>query len=96
MIAFTLFLSRVVDIPSDLPYPLFAFAGLLPWTFFASAVGSGGQSVVNSQNLITKVYFPRLIIPSAAVLAGLLDFAGRALCRTIIRDGGGGDENCRG
>src|ERR1051326_2357921 len=52
MIAFSLFLARVVDIPSDLPYPLFAFAGLLPWTFFSSAVSSGGQSVVNNQNLI--------------------------------------------
>ncbi len=74
MIAFTLFLARVVELPSDLPYPLFAFAGLLPWTFFSTAVSSGGQSVVNSQNLITKVYFPRLIIPLADVGASLFDF----------------------
>lgn len=74
MIAFTLFLSKVVALSSAWPYPLFAFAGLLPWTFFSSAVSSGGQSVVNSQNLITKVYFPRLIIPLADVGASLFDF----------------------
>ena len=76
MIVFTLFLGRLqTDEPGDLPYPLFVFAGLLPWTFFSNAVGSAGNSVVGSQNLVTKVYFPRLIIPMSAVAAGLVDFA---------------------
>src|SRR5262249_27998887 len=55
-------------------YSLFVFAGLLPWTFFSNALSSAGQSVVGSQNLVTKVYFPRLIIPMGAVGAGLVDF----------------------
>jgi lipopolysaccharide transport system permease protein len=59
----------------DIPYPLFAFAGLLPWTFFANAVINSGNSLVGSASLITKVYFPRMIIPGAAVLAGLVDLA---------------------
>jgi lipopolysaccharide transport system permease protein len=57
------------------PYPLFLFAGLLPWTFFATAVSSAGQSIVGGQNLVTKVYFPRLIIPMGAVGAAIVDFA---------------------
>ena len=57
------------------PYPLFVFAGLLPWTFFANAITAASNSVVGNQNLVTKVYFPRLIIPMAAVGAGLVDFA---------------------
>ena len=76
MLVFTLFLGRLASTTSDAAsYPLFVFAGLLPWTFFANAIGSGGQSVVANQNLVTKVYFPRLIIPMAAVGAGLVDFA---------------------
>src|SRR5262249_21257079 len=55
-------------------YPLFVFAGLLPWTFFANAISSAGLSVVGSQNLVTKVYFPRLIIPMSAAGVGLVDF----------------------
>jgi len=74
MIVFSLFFGRLARVPSGgLPYPLFAFAGLLPWTFFANAVSGAGQSVVGSERLITKVYFPRLIIPIAAVGAGLVD-----------------------
>jgi lipopolysaccharide transport system permease protein len=76
MVVFSLFLGRMAGVSTgELPYPLFVFAGLLPWTFFASAIGSAGQSVVGSQNLITKVYFPRLIIPMGAVGASLVDFA---------------------
>ena len=75
MAIFALFFGRLVGVPSDgVPYPLFAFAGLLPWTFFSTAITSGGNSVVNSANLITKVYFPRLIVPTAAVAASLVDF----------------------
>ena len=76
MLIFTLFFGRLAGIPSDgVPYPLFAYAGLLPWTFFSTAVTTGGNSMVSSANLITKVYFPRLIVPSAAVAAALVDFA---------------------
>jgi lipopolysaccharide transport system permease protein len=76
MLLFTLLFGRLARMPSDnIPYPLFAYAGLLPWTFFANAVTSSGNSLVGSTSLITKVYFPRMIIPAAAVAAGLLDFA---------------------
>jgi lipopolysaccharide transport system permease protein len=76
MLIFTLFFGKLAGIPSDgIPYPLFAFAALLPWTFFANAVTNSGNSLVGSANLITKVYFPRLIIPAAAVAAGLVDLA---------------------
>jgi lipopolysaccharide transport system permease protein len=76
MLIFALFFGRLVGVPSDgLPYPLFAFAGLLPWTFFAAATTASGNSLVSSANLITKVYFPRLIVPTAAVAAALVDFA---------------------
>ena len=74
MLIFTLVFGRLVDVPADGPYPLFAFAGLLPWTFFANAVTNSASSVVASANLITKVYFPRMIIPAAATLAALMDF----------------------
>jgi lipopolysaccharide transport system permease protein len=76
MLVFTLIFGRLAGVPSDnIPYPLFAYAGLLPWTFFSNAVTTSGNSLVTSSHLITKVYFPRLIVPSAAVGAGLLDFA---------------------
>jgi len=76
MLLFTLFFGKLAHIPSDgVPYPIFAYAGLLPWTFFSNAVTNSGNSLVGSSNLITKVYFPRMIIPGAAVAAGLVDFA---------------------
>jgi len=76
MVVFALIFGRVVGVPSEgIPYPLFAMAGLLPWTFFSSSVTRSGNSLVGSAHLITKVYFPRLIIPGAAVAAGLVDFA---------------------
>ncbi len=76
MLIFTLFFGRLAGVPSDnIPYPIFAYAGLLPWTFFSNAISNSGNSLVGSANLITKVYFPRMIIPGAAVLAGLVDFA---------------------
>src|SRR5205807_1165059 len=75
MLIFTLFFGRLAGLPSDgIPYPLFAYSGLLLWTFFANAVTGSGNSLVGSANLITKVYFPRMIIPAAAVAAGLVDF----------------------
>lgn len=76
MLIFALFFGRLAKVPSDnVPYPLFAYAGLLAWTFFANAITNSSNSVVGSANLITKVYFPRMIIPGAAVAAGLIDFA---------------------
>jgi lipopolysaccharide transport system permease protein len=76
MVVFSLFFGRVAAAPtSRWPYPLFVLAGLIPWTFFANAISSAGQSVVGNQTLVTKIYFPRLIIPMAAVGAGLVDLA---------------------
>jgi lipopolysaccharide transport system permease protein len=76
MLVFTLFFSIFIGVPSDLiPYPVFVYAGLLPWTFFAGAVNNCSGSLVGSSALITKVYFPRMIIPVAAVGAGLVDLA---------------------
>ena len=75
-VVFTLFFGRLAHIASDgLPYPIFSYAGLLVWTFFAQGLTQSSASVVGSANLITKVYFPRLVIPLAAVVAGLLDLA---------------------
>ena len=75
MLIFTLFFGRLGGIKSDgVPYPLFAYAGLLPWTFFSNAITNSGNSLVGSANLITKVYFPRIVIPAATVVAGLVDF----------------------
>jgi lipopolysaccharide transport system permease protein len=76
MVVFSVFFGRLGNIPSDgVPYPLFALCALLPWQLFAYALTQSGNSVVNEQRLITKVYFPRLIVPIASVLAGLVDFA---------------------
>lgn len=76
MVVFSVVFGRLAKIPSDgLPYPVFAYCALLPWQLFAHALTESGNSLVASQNLITKVYFPRLVIPLAAVLAGLVDFA---------------------
>src|SRR5215813_4981948 len=75
-IIFAVFLGKLVRVPSDgIPYAIFVYAGLLPWTFFASAVASSGNSLVGSSHLITKVFFPRIIIPVAAIGARLVDFA---------------------
>jgi lipopolysaccharide transport system permease protein len=73
---FTIFFGRLAGIASDgLPYPLFSYSGLLVWMFFAQGLSQSSNSVVGSAQLITKVYFPRLVIPLAAVLSGLVDFA---------------------
>jgi lipopolysaccharide transport system permease protein len=76
MVVFSVFFGRLAQMPSDgLPYPLFSYAGLLPWQLFAFALSESSNSLVANQRLITKVYFPRLVIPIAAVLAGIVDFA---------------------
>ena len=75
MIVFSIFFGRLAKIPSEgYPYPVFVYAGLLPWTFFANAVSQSSNSIVSSTHLITKVYFPRLIIPLSSIGAGLVDF----------------------
>src|SRR6476661_1843825 len=74
MSIFTIFFGRLAGVASaGIPYPLFALAGLVPWTFFSNAITASGNSLVGSANLITKVYFPRFIVPAAAMLAGLVD-----------------------
>jgi lipopolysaccharide transport system permease protein len=76
MLIFSVFFGRLAKIPSDgVPYPVFVYCGLLPWQLFSFAVTECGNSLVGSQHLITKVYFPRLIIPAAGVVAGTVDFA---------------------
>ena len=76
MVVFSIFFGRLGGIPSDgIPYPVFAFAALVPWTFFAQGMHHGGESLVGNQDLLRKVYFPRMAIPLAAVLAGIVDFA---------------------
>lgn len=75
MLVFSLFFGKLAGMPSDgVPYPLFVYAGILPWIFFSNALTKSGNSLVSNSNLITKVYFPRMIIPIATVAAGLLDF----------------------
>jgi lipopolysaccharide transport system permease protein len=76
MTIFSIFFGRLAGIPSDgLPYPLFALAGLVPWLFFMNGLSHGANSLVENEKLIKKVFFPRMIVPVASVLAGLVDFA---------------------
>ena len=75
MMVFTVIFSYLVKIPSDgLPYPIFAYTALLPWTYFSQALTRGGGGLVSNANLISKVYFPRLLIPLASVVTPLVDF----------------------
>ena len=74
MVIFSVVFGQLAKMPSDgFPYPVFVYAGLLPWTFFAGAIGASGNSLVGSAHLVSKVYFPRLIIPLSSVGAGLVD-----------------------
>lgn len=76
MVVFSVFFGRLAGIPSDdLPYPIFAYAALVPWTFFADGFSQASTSLVSSAHLVRKVYFPRLVLPLSAVLAALVDFA---------------------
>jgi lipopolysaccharide transport system permease protein len=76
MVIFSLFFGRLANIPSDgLPYPVFSFAALVPWTFFANALTQASNSLVLSGNMLKKIYFPRLALPIATVFAGVVDFA---------------------
>jgi lipopolysaccharide transport system permease protein len=76
MVIFSLFFGRLANVPSDgLPYPIFSYAALVPWTFFATALTQASNSLVLSANMVKKIYFPRLTLPIATVLAGVVDFA---------------------
>jgi len=76
MLVFTFFLGKLAHVPSDgIPYPVFAYSGLLLWQFFSKALAEASMSLVVNERVITKVYFPRLLVPSSVVLAGLMDFA---------------------
>ena len=84
MFVFTVFLGRLAKMPSDgIPYPIFSYLGLLPWTYFANAVTRSGASLVGNSNLLSKVYFPRLLIPMSGTLSALADFA-IAFCILIL------------
>jgi lipopolysaccharide transport system permease protein len=75
MMVFSLFFGRLANIPSDgVPYPVFSYVALVPWMFFANGLSEAANSLVNSANLIKKVYFPRLTVPAAAALSGIVDF----------------------
>ncbi|MFQ5901617.1 MAG: ABC transporter permease [Thermodesulfobacteriota bacterium] len=75
MIVFSLFFGKLAKMPSDgIPYPIFNYAAMVPWVYFATAIANSGNSLIGNTNLISKVYFPRLIVPITPVLAGLLDF----------------------
>lgn len=75
MVIFSIFFGRLAGIPSDgVPYPIFAFAALVPWTYFAHALSGASVSVVEHRGIITKVYFPRVLLPAAPLLSGLVDF----------------------
>ncbi len=75
MVIFSIFFGYLAKVPSDeIPYPIFSYTGLLPWTFFANGVTQSANSLVMSANLLSKVYFPRLVIPISSVLSGVVDF----------------------
>lgn len=76
MVVFSLFFGKLAQVPSDgIPYPLFAYSALVPWSFFATGLSGASNSLVGSSNLLRKVYFPRLVIPIASVVSGLVDFS---------------------
>lgn len=75
MVVFSLFFGKLAKVPSDdIPYPIFSYAALVPWTFFANGLSQSSASLVEGANLIKKVYFPRLVVPISAVIAGGVDF----------------------
>ena len=75
MVVFTIFFGNFAKVPSEgVPYPVFSYSALVPWTYFSGAVGLSGNSLIGNSNLLTKVYFPRFAIPASAALSGILDF----------------------
>ncbi len=76
MVVFTIFFGRLANMPSDeVPYPIFSYTALLPWTLFAKGISDAGRAMVSNRSMITKIYFPRLVVPTASVTSGLVDFA---------------------
>ncbi len=76
MVLFSVLFGKLAKLPSDgVPYPIFSYAALLPWQLFARSMGDASSSLVSNQNMITKIYFPRLFLPASSILSGLLDFA---------------------
>ena len=76
MVIFTLFFGRMAKMPSDgIPYPLFSYSALLPWTYFSTSVSLSGNSLISGANLVRKVYFPRVALPAASTFGGLVDFS---------------------
>src|SRR5437667_8496410 len=76
MIVFTLIFGRIAKLPSEgVPYPVFVFAAMLPWQLFATSLSEGSNSLISNSNLISKVYFPRLIVPASSVIVSFVDFA---------------------
>src|SRR5580658_461239 len=76
MLVFTVIFGRIAHLPSDgaVPYPLLVMAGMLPWSFFSSGLSEAANSLINNANLVSKVYFPRLIVPTATVVVAFVDF----------------------
>lgn len=75
MVIFSLFFGRLAQVPSDgIPYPIFSYAALVPWTFFANGIIQASNTLVNNSNMVKKIYFPRLLMPVSAVMAGIVDF----------------------
>jgi lipopolysaccharide transport system permease protein len=75
MIVFSIFFGKFANLPSDgVPYPIFSYAALLPWNLFTSGLSDGSKSLISNRNMITKVYFPRLVLPTASVVSGIVDF----------------------
>ena len=76
MVVFTIFFGELAKVPSDgIPYPIFSYTGLLPWIFFASALEVSARSMLHSGSMVSKIYFPRIIVPLSSVFANLVDFA---------------------
>lgn len=76
MVVFTVFFRKLANMPSDgIPYPIFSYSALLPWMYFSMAINNAGMSLILNRPLLTKVYFPRIVIPTSATLCGLVDFA---------------------
>ena len=97
MLVFSLFFGRLAHIPSDgLPYPIFYYCALLPWMYYAAALQNATNTIVDNQRLITKVYFPRLILPLSSVLSGMVDFGISFLMLVVMMIYYGIRPTCRG
>src|SRR5436853_4141202 len=85
MVVFVLVFSRIAKLPSEgLPYPVMVFAGMLPWQLFATSLSEGSNSLISNANLISKVYFPRLIVPTSAVIVSFADFVISAVLLGVL------------